>query len=90
MRARTSPILSGGKSATVLIDYLLSGSSAGNWKLTVVDADLSLANEKINGHQNGKAVSFDINDAKQRAGYIKQHDIVVSLMPPALHFLIGQ
>jgi saccharopine dehydrogenase-like NADP-dependent oxidoreductase len=79
-----------GKSATVLIDYLLSGSSEENWKLTVVDADLALAKEKINGHPNGKAVSFDINDAKQRAGYIKEHDIVISLMPPVLHFLIAK
>jgi saccharopine dehydrogenase-like NADP-dependent oxidoreductase len=79
-----------GKSATVLIDYLLSEASAGNWKLTVVDADLSLAKEKVAEHPAGKAVSFDINDAKQRAGYIKQHDIVLSLMPPALHYLIAK
>jgi saccharopine dehydrogenase-like NADP-dependent oxidoreductase len=79
-----------GKSSTVLIDYLLSESIEGNWRLTVVDADLSLAKEKIGGHPNGKAVSFDINTDKQRKGYVEQADIVISLMPPALHFLIAR
>jgi saccharopine dehydrogenase-like NADP-dependent oxidoreductase len=79
-----------GKSATVLIDFLLNESSAGNWRLTLVDADLELARQKINDHPNGKAVSFDITLDKQRAGYVEQADIVISLMPPSLHFLIAK
>lgn len=79
-----------GKSATVLIDYLLGVAEEEGWRLTLVDANLELAQEKIHSHPKGKAVSFDITNDKQRAGYIEQADIVISLMPPALHFLIAK
>lgn len=36
-----------GKSATVLIDYLLEQSITENWKLDIVDADLKLVQSKI-------------------------------------------
>ena len=51
-----------GKSATVLIDYLLANAKDENWKLTVADANLQLALEKINDSPFGTAVSFDITD----------------------------
>jgi saccharopine dehydrogenase-like NADP-dependent oxidoreductase len=79
-----------GKSATVLIDYFLELAPAQNWRLTLVDANLELAKEKIKGNPNGNPVSFDINNEKQRGGYIEMADIVVSLMPPALHLLIAR
>lgn len=76
-----------GKSATVLIDYLLSNSL---WNLTVVDGNLDLAVKKIGNAKNGKAVSFNISKADERAPYIQQADIVISLMPADLHFLIAE
>ena len=79
-----------GKSATVLIDYLLRHSLAENWILTVVDADLELASSKIGNAIGGKAVSFDINNAKERNNFIEGADIVISLLPPTLHFLVAK
>jgi saccharopine dehydrogenase-like NADP-dependent oxidoreductase len=79
-----------GKSATALIDYLVKNEKPENWQLILVDADAEAAQKKIVSSANAKAVSFDINNAKQRAGYIKKADIVISLMPPALHFLIAK
>jgi saccharopine dehydrogenase-like NADP-dependent oxidoreductase len=79
-----------GKSATVLIDYLLRHSLAENWILTVVDADLELAKSKIGNAIGGKAVSFDINNAKERNSLIEGADIVISLLPPTLHFLVAK
>jgi saccharopine dehydrogenase-like NADP-dependent oxidoreductase len=78
-----------GKSATVLIDYLLSHASAENWKLTVVDADQRLAADKIKGSLHGKAVSFDISDHEKRESLIQRADIVISLLPPALHYIVA-
>lgn len=74
-----------GKSATVLIDYLLSHAKKEQWELVVVDADLQLARAKINDSPFGRAASFDILDKDKRAGYIQQSDIVISMLPPALH-----
>jgi saccharopine dehydrogenase-like NADP-dependent oxidoreductase len=79
-----------GKSATILIDYLLENSVLEDWKLIVVDSDLALAKSKTDHSSRATAVSFDINDAEERATHIRNTDIVVSLLPPALHFLIAK
>src|SRR6476469_620941 len=79
-----------GKSATALIQYLLKQAEAENWKLAVVDQDLSLAQSKIQDSPFATAVSFDIQDEQQRIEYIKRSDLVISLLPPSLHFLVAQ
>ena len=79
-----------GKSATVLIDYLLSNAEKEDWQLTVVDADINLAQSKIGISPFGKAVSFDINDETDRKEFIKQAAIVISLLPPTLHTIVAK
>jgi saccharopine dehydrogenase-like NADP-dependent oxidoreductase len=79
-----------GKSATVLIDYLLANAAEGNWKLIVVDADMALARSKISGSPYGIAQSFDITDDIKRKEYINKADIVISMLPPVLHFLVAK
>ena len=79
-----------GKSASVLIDYLLTNAAQENWKLTLVDANLQAAQSKIGTSPYGEAVSFDINDNNERGKAIQKADIVISLMPPDLHFLIAK
>jgi len=79
-----------GKSATVLIDYLLQNADEERWQLIVVDADLTLAKSKIGGSPLGSAVSFDINNQNERKKYIAQASIVISLLPPTLHYLVAQ
>jgi saccharopine dehydrogenase-like NADP-dependent oxidoreductase len=79
-----------GKSATVLIEYLLRNAETENWNLTVADANLITAQKKIGDSSFGKAVSFDITAEEERHKYISKADIVISLMPPVLHFLIAK
>jgi saccharopine dehydrogenase-like NADP-dependent oxidoreductase len=79
-----------GKSATVLIDYLLANAEKEDWQLTVVDADINLAQSKIGISFFGKAVSFDINDEADRKKFVKEADIVISLLPPALHTVVAK
>lgn len=79
-----------GKSATVLIDYILNEAKIEKWNLIVVDADLQAAEKKIGDSPVGKALSFDIKNDESRGSVISNADIVISLMPPALHFLIAQ
>ena len=50
-----------GKSATVLIDYLLQYAAEGNWELQVIDTDLETAKSKINNSPYGYAYSYDIH-----------------------------
>lgn len=79
-----------GKSATVLIDYLLANAEKENWKLIVVDANLQLALDKIKNSSFGTGVSFDIMDDGQREKYIKNASIVISMLPPALHSKVAK
>lgn len=79
-----------GKSATVLIDYLLEHAPQENWQLIVADANLSLAESKIGTSANGKAISFDIAADEQRGNYIRGAAIVISMLPPHLHNLVAK
>jgi saccharopine dehydrogenase-like NADP-dependent oxidoreductase len=79
-----------GKSATVLIDYLLTNAGNEKWELTVADANLQLALDKINNSPFGKAVSFDIKDDEKRKQQISQADIIISMLPPFLHIKVAE
>lgn len=73
-----------------MIDYLLMNAGGENWQLTLIDANLEAAKKKIGNSTFGKAVSFDISNDKERSETISKADIVISLLPPALHFLIAK
>jgi saccharopine dehydrogenase-like NADP-dependent oxidoreductase len=79
-----------GKSAGVLIDYLLQEAAGGNWQLVVVDADARAAEQKIGSFVFAKARSFNVSDPILRGEAIGQADLVISLLPPALHLLIAR
>jgi saccharopine dehydrogenase (NADP+, L-glutamate forming) len=83
-------LLGAGKSATVLIDYLLTEAAKEIWQVTVADADLTAAQSKVGVSSFGKAISLDINNENERAIAIQGADIVISLLPPALHFLAAK
>ena len=79
-----------GKSASVLIDYLLAQATENNWKIIVADANKKLIEEKTKQHPSSEPVELDIKDESRRQGLIAQADIVISMMPPALHILIAK
>jgi saccharopine dehydrogenase-like NADP-dependent oxidoreductase len=79
-----------GKSAGFLIEYLLLNAPDQNWQLILVDADLESAQKKIGNSPYGEAVSFNISDEGERARHIQNANIVISLLPPSLHFFIAK
>jgi saccharopine dehydrogenase-like NADP-dependent oxidoreductase len=87
---KTVLLFGAGKSATVLIDYLLTNAITENWKVYVVDADLKLAQSKVSNSQKATAVSFDILDNSEREKYINAADVVISLLPPSLHIEVAK
>ena len=78
-----------GKSATVLIDFLKTLAAEKNWIITIADSNLQAVQQKAGEQKNIFAVSVDVNNATQRQQYIQQADLVISLMPPQLHYLIA-
>ncbi len=72
-------------SATDLISYMLKNAEEYNWNVTVGDILVETAKRKIGGHPRGKAVYFDCYDDAIMERYIKDADIVISLLPPGMH-----
>lgn len=86
---KTILLFGAGKSASVLISTILQYSQTNNRKLIVVDANRALALSKTNNHPNATALSFDIYNEIERKKWIGVSDIVISMLPPALHYLIA-
>src|SRR5438874_1806367 len=78
-----------GKSATVLIEYLKEIATENVWKVTVADGNLELAQSKVGAHSLAKAIGVNIENTEERKELIQQADIVISLMPPDLHYLLA-
>ncbi|MFN3300684.1 MAG: saccharopine dehydrogenase C-terminal domain-containing protein, partial [Sediminibacterium sp.] len=83
-------VFGAGKSATVLIRYLGGITAKKKWICTVADQDLNTLNSKIKGYPNLRAAALSIEDETARQGLIKAADIVISLLPPGLHFLVAK
>lgn len=78
-----------GKSATVLIEYLKEIATENIWQVIVADSNLETAMAKVGEHALAKAVAVDIENADERKELIAQADVVISLMPPHLHYLLA-
>ena len=83
-------IIGAGRSASSLIKYLIDLSVKNNFKLTVGDKDVSLVKDKIEGHKCASVIRFDVLNDDQRILEIKNADIVVSMLPANLHFIVAQ
>ena len=78
-------ICGAGMSATDLISYMLEHAREYDWQVTVGDIDVKTAHKKIEDHPRGKAVYFDCYDDAIMERYIRDADIVISLLPPGMH-----
>lgn len=82
-------VLGAGKSSPALISYLLQNAEQFDWQVTVGDLDLKLAEQRVNGHPRGKAISFNVNDADVLDSLIKNTDIVVNFLIPRFQSLVA-
>jgi len=77
-------VLGAGKSSSALIGYLLLKAASFQWHITVIDASLENAKEKLNNSPYGSALSLKVEDSQERQKVISNADIVISLLPPHL------
>ncbi|HLG03908.1 MAG TPA: saccharopine dehydrogenase C-terminal domain-containing protein [Bacteroidia bacterium] len=83
-------ILGAGRSSTVLIDYLITNAANENWKVAVGDISLEQAEMKTQKRKHSRAFLFQGENAAQRLEEIAKAEIVVSMLPPALHFSVAK
>ena len=82
-------LMGAGKSASFLINYLKDLSIEKNWAVTVADNDLNVVQQKVGNHPKVKSLQLDIKNETARKELIKTADVVISMMPPQLHYLIA-
>ena len=78
-----------GKSATVLIDYLKIKASEKHWMVIVADMNPEAVQAKIGEHKWVKAVCLSIDNEIERKALIVKADVVISLLPPSLHYIVA-
>ena len=83
-------IIGAGKSATVLIQYLQQKAVENNWYILLADGDAETAKNKWNNAPNGTALGVDIENEIDRQNLVQKADIVVSMLPAHLHFLVAK
>lgn len=86
---KTILLFGAGKSTTFLIEYLGTCCEENNWRLLVCDFNLSLAESKTKNFPSTQAISFDIRDEAKRREVISNSDVVISMLPPGMHFLVA-
>jgi saccharopine dehydrogenase-like NADP-dependent oxidoreductase len=79
-----------GKSATSLIRYLIGEAGPRGWQVVVAENNLELAAAKIGRVDCARAVRVDVLNEDERDRLVGAADVVISLLPPALHFLVAQ
>ena len=88
--SQTILIIGAGKSATVLIQYLQQKAVENDWFILLADGDEAVAKNKWNNAPNGTALGIDIENDIDRQNLVQKADIVVSMMPAQLHFLVAK
>ena len=82
-------VIGGGKSSPVLIDYLLKNAVENDWEIVVGDVSLEVATARVEVSERGTALQLDINDETGRKNAISSSDIVISMLPASLHYLVA-
>jgi len=79
-------VVGAGMVARPLVRHLLDHGYA----VTQGDLAVHRAEEMIAGHVNGRAVELDVSDAAALDALVREHDLAVSLAPPAFHPLVAR
>lgn len=87
---RTILIIGAGKSASQLINYLLSKAATEDLHVLLGDLSIQNAQRLINGHPKGEAIALDIFDSSQRQAAIKRATIVISMLPARFHIEVAK
>lgn len=83
-------VIGAGRSASSLINYLLSRSEAKQWEITVGDVSLELVQQKIAGFPAARGICLDIHNEEQRVAEIQRADLVISMLPAFLHMGVAR
>lgn len=83
-------IIGAGRSSANLIKYLLEHAEPFDWSIRVGDMDVTFARQKIGNSKRGEAFQLDATNEEQRRKEIGQSDLVISMLPAAMHMEVAK
>ena len=87
---KTILILGAGLSSGSMIGYFLNLAPKQGWKIRIGDLNIETALQKIKNNPHGEAFTFDVFNEEQRDRELGKADIVVSMLPARMHFLVAE
>jgi saccharopine dehydrogenase-like NADP-dependent oxidoreductase len=88
--SRNILIFGAGKSTSYLLDYFIEKSASESLRITIADLHIDRIPAEIRDHPVCTLIKLDITDATSRAETISEADIVVSMLPAGLHYLVAR
>ncbi len=79
-----------GKSTSRLMKYLGEIIKKEDWTYTVVDKNTDLAEKILGDGPDVKILHTDIFNSQAREELIRQHDLIISMLPARFHILVAQ
>ena len=83
-------ILGAGMSSASLIRYMLNLAEEKKWHIMLGDIDIKRASDRIGNHPRGTAITFDVFNEEQRNLLISNTDLVISMLPARMHYLVAE
>ncbi|GAB2548863.1 saccharopine dehydrogenase family protein [Rufibacter soli] len=83
-------LLGAGRSASVLIDYLLHHAGPEGWQVAIGDVSVAHLPLAVQQHAAVRTFAIDVLDEAQREAEVAQADVVISLLPAIFHPLVAQ
>lgn len=83
-------VIGAGRSSANLIKYLIDHADNEKWAIRVGDMDISLAEQKTSQSPFAECFVLNATDTNQRRTEIKQADLVISMLPAAMHLLVAK
>ncbi len=82
-------ILGAGKSASVLIEFLIEEGSYNDWRIHVADANPDIAASKTGGRDRAFAYGINLENTDQLNNLVDASDLVISMLPPSMHGMVA-
>jgi saccharopine dehydrogenase-like NADP-dependent oxidoreductase len=89
LKMKTILVLGAGRSSSSLIAYLLHEAVQHDWSIVAADSSAETARQKIAENPRGTGIAFDILQPDSFS-CLENCDLVISLLPPALHSLVAE
>jgi saccharopine dehydrogenase-like NADP-dependent oxidoreductase len=83
-------VIGAGRSSANLIKYLTDHAKSENWQIRVGDIDIAFAQQKIGNSKRASAFQLNASDNEQRRKEIESADLVISMLPAAMHMLVAR